>query len=262
MSGSTVTWQPEAYLNFAAYRARPVDDLLPLVAPPDQGAIFDLGCGPGNITAKLSARWPDRVIVGVDSSAEMLDAARRAYPAGITWQLGDIATWTPSEPAALIFSNAALHWVGDHERLFPRLVQGLAPGGVFAAQMPVGQKAPYHVHLDALAFGPRWREKLAKGHRQRAPLAPSTYYDLLTPLMSEIDIWETEYHHVLYGEDPVVAWAAGTALLPYTSLLEKEEAAEFKAAYAAALRTAYPPQPDGRTIFCMRRIFIVAKKRI
>jgi len=261
MSGASVTWKPEVYLNFAGFRARPVDDLLPRIAPPDHGAIFDLGCGPGNVTAKLRDRWPGRPITGLDSSAEMLAAARRTYPDGITWQLGDIVGWTPPTPAALIFANAALHWVGEHARLFPHLAQCLAPGGVLAAQMPVGQNAPYHTCLDELAFGPRWREKLAKGHRQRAPLAPGAYYDLLAPLADAIDIWETDYHHVLEGDDPVVAWAAGTALRPYTSLLDEGEAADFTAAYATALRAAYPPQSDGRTLFCMRRIFIVAKRR-
>lgn len=260
MSPATVTWRPDIYLKFADYRARPVDDLLPRLAVPQTGPLYDLGCGPGNVTAKLGERWPGRSLFGIDSSPEMLDAARRAYPAGISWQLDDIATWMPQAPPALIFSNAALHWLPDHEALFPRLARTLAPGGIFAAQMPVGQGAPYHILLDDLAHGARWGAKLAKGYRQRAPLPVEAYYDLLSPLTGDIDIWVTDYHHVLDGDDPVAAWAAGTALRPYTSLLNSAEAAEFTAAYAAALRTAYPRQGDGRTLFCMRRIFIVARR--
>ncbi|MGE4062040.1 MAG: methyltransferase domain-containing protein [Rhodospirillaceae bacterium] len=261
MNAASVKWKPDVYLNFAAYRARPVEDLLPRITLTESGPIYDLGCGPGNITVKLKERWPAHEITGMDSSADMLGAALRSFPAGIMWEPGDIATWAPPAPAALIFSNAALHWVPDHERLFPRLARGLAPGGVFAAQMPVGKNAPYHLCLDEIARAPRWAEKLGKGLRQRTPLPPAGYYDLLADLMSEIDVWETDYHHELEGEDPVAAWAAGTALRPYTSLLDEEEAADFTAAYAARLREAYPPQKNGRTLFCMRRIFIVARRR-
>lgn len=257
-----MTWTPEVYLNFAAYRARPVADLLPRVSPPDLGVFYDLGCGPGNVTMKLKARWPARAVVGVDSSPEMLDAARGKHAGdGVRFERGDIAGWTASQPAALIFANAALHWVPAHETLFPRLARALIPGGILAVQMPLGQRAPYHTCIGEIAAAPRWRDRLAKAHPQTTPLSAGGYYELLAPLMDEIDIWETDYRHVLEGEDPVAAWASGTALVPYTSLLEKAEAADFTAAYARAVRAAYPPQSDGRTIFTMRRIFIVARRR-
>lgn len=254
-------WKPETYLAFAAQRARPVDDLLPLLAPAAEGALYDLGCGPGNITLKLEARWPTREIIAIDSSAEMLARAQKKHPdTGIHWQHNDIAHWRAEKPAALIFANASLHWVPDHTALFPRLFGSLQPGGMLAVQMPLGQDAPYHTHIDALAALPEWRDKLSGAHLQTPLLSPRAYYDLLSPTAQSVDIWETAYHHVLDGEDPVAAWAAGTALIPYTSLLSPSDADAFRAAYAARLRAAYPPQPDGRTLFCMRRLFIVAKR--
>jgi trans-aconitate 2-methyltransferase len=258
-----MTWKPEVYLNFAAYRARPVADLLPRINPPDQGMLYDLGCGPGNVTVQLKARWPGRTVIGVDSSPEMLDTARAKHAKeGVAFERGDIATWKASPPAALVFANAALHWVPDHETLFPHLARNLMPGGILAVQMPVGQRAPYHTCIAEIAAAPQWRDKLAKAHPQTAPLPAPVYYELLAPLMEDIDIWETDYRHVLHGEDPVAAWAAGTTLVPYTSLLEKTEAAALTAAYAKAVRAAYPPQSDGRTIFTMRRIFVVARRRV
>lgn len=257
-----LAWKPDVYLGFAAYRARPVADLLPRIGSLPEGALYDLGCGPGNVTLKLKTRWPDRTVIGVDSSPEMIAAARAAHvDSGVTWERDDIARWSPSQPVALIFANAALHWVPNHEDLFPHLARNLAPGGVLAVQMPVGQRAPYHTCIDEIAAQPRWRVKLAEAHQQTAPLSAGAYYDLLQPYAGEVDIWETDYHHVLEGDDPVAAWAAGTALVPYTSLLEKDDAADFVAAYAAALRKAYPPQSDGRTLFAIRRVFIVARRR-
>ncbi|MCA0199606.1 MAG: methyltransferase domain-containing protein [Proteobacteria bacterium] len=257
-----MTWTPDVYLNFAAYRVRPVADLLPRITPPDQGVLYDLGCGPGNVTVKLKARWPARTVIGVDSSPEMIETAHRKHSEeGVTFELGNIAAWNASQPAALIFTNAALHWVPSHETLLPRLARNLMPGGVLAVQMPLGQRAPYHTCIDDIAASPRWRDTLAKAHPQTTPLSAGEYDELLAPLMDDIDIWETDYRHVLTGEDPVAAWASGTTLVPYTSLLEKTEAAAFTAAYATAVREAYPPQSDGRTIFTMRRIFIVARRR-
>jgi trans-aconitate 2-methyltransferase len=259
---STKDWAPDVYLAFAGYRARPAADFLPRISIPARGVLYDLGCGPGNVTAKLKAKWPDRDVVGVDSSPAMLDAARAAHAApGLAFQTGDIARWSPPQSAALVFSNAALHWVGNHETLFPHLISTLMPSGTLAVQMPTGQEAPYQTCIEEVAARPQWRDKLAGAYQQTMPLAPHIYYDLLAPLAEEIDIWHTEYHHVLQGEDPVTAWVAGTALVPYTSLLTQREAQEFTAAYAAAVRPFYPPQADGRTLFIMRRLFILARRK-
>ena len=257
-----LSWSPDIYLAFAAYRARPVSDLLPRISLPDDGAIYDLGCGPGNVTAKLKAHWPARTVIGVDSSAAMIGSARERHAAaGIEFNTGDIAAWQAPHPAALVFANAALHWLADHTTLFPHLARQVTPRGTLAVQMPLGQQAPYNTCIAEVAAMPRWRDRLATAHAQTTPLSAAAYYDLLSPLMDEIDIWETDYHHVLEGADPVAAWASGTALVPYTSLLEKSEAAEFTAAYAKTVRDFYPVRPDGRTLFKMRRIFIVARRR-
>lgn len=258
----TKDWAPDVYLGFAGYRARPAADFLPHISIPAPGVLDDLGCGPGNVTAKLKAKWPERDVVGVDSSPAMLDAARAKHAApGLTFESGDMALWSPPQPAALIFSNAAFHWVDNHETLFPHLMSALAPDGTLAVQMPTGQEAPYQTCIDEIAALAKWRDKVAGAYQQTMPLTPRAYYDLLAPLASEIDIWHTDYHHVLQGEDPVPAWVAGSALVPYTSLLTRSEAQAFTADYAAAVRPFYAPQKDGRTLFTMRRLFILARRR-
>jgi trans-aconitate 2-methyltransferase len=178
----------------------------------------------------------------------------------VDWVQGDIEGFAPNVAPGLIFTNAALQWVTGHERLFPRLVGGLAPGGVFACQMPLTWPERWHAELRALAAEGPWAAKL-KGARDVQPAAPAEdYWRWLSPL-AEVDLWTSRYLHVLTGEDPVVEWMKGTGLRPYLARLDHSaEQVAFLAAYAALMRAAFPRQADGSTLFDFPRIFIVARK--
>jgi trans-aconitate 2-methyltransferase len=252
-----VTWQPERYLAFADQRTRPALDLLARVPLVNPARVADLGCGPGNSTALLAQRWPEAAVTGVDSSLEMLAQARaRGVPA--IWVKADIEAWTPDRPLDLIFANAALQWLGDHATLLPRLIGQLRAGGVLAVQMPRNFEAPSHALLRETARSGPWADRLAGILDQQAVAAPAAYHDLLTPHAAALDIWETEYLHVLAGDDPVLRWTRGTALRPVMQALDAAQFAAFETAYAARLRAAYPRRTDGRTLFPFRRLFIVA----
>ena len=252
-------WQPGVYLAFAAFRTRPVEDLLGRIDLDVAGPIFDLGCGAGNVTAMLAAKWPDRAVTGLDSSAAMLKEARARFPA-MQWREGDIATWTPPAPPALIFANAALHWVPDHPVLFPRLMRALAPGGWFAVQMPNTADAPYRACLDQVLAQEPWRSRLGGVATHPDPLQAEDYYAVLKGAAKSTDIWETHYVHALESLDAVVAWVSGAALVPYLSVLSAEEKSRFCADYRDVARNLYPPQADGRVLFTMRRIFVLARR--
>lgn len=256
-------WNPATYLEFAAYRARPANDLIARLDLRTPGPVFDLGCGPGTLTRQLKDRWPNRGVTGLDSSPEMLALAQKKFPGpAITWQHADIAAWTPPPapmpPPALIFANASLHWVPDHARLFPRLMAYLAPGGILAVQMPMTAAAPYHACVHRMLEKPRWRERLAGVRSHAHPHPAAMYYDMVRPAAAEVDIWETHYHHVLADHDAVTAWASGTTLVPYLTLLDDSERADLLADYTAEAKTAYPRQTDGTILFTMRRLFLVA----
>ena len=105
-----MAWDPAQYLTFGNERLQPALDLLsriPLDAPQ---TVFDLGCGPGNVTKALKLRWPAASYTGVDGSPEMLERAR-AEDTEIEWVEGDLNDWRPDVLADLIYSNAALHWL-------------------------------------------------------------------------------------------------------------------------------------------------------
>jgi trans-aconitate 2-methyltransferase len=253
----TPGWDPAKYLEFAGPRMRPAVDLLgrvPLDAP---AVVYDLGCGAGNVTRLLAERWPAAAVTGVDGSAAMLATARAAAPA-LSWVEADLGTWRAPRPADLLFSNAALHWLDDHPRLFPRLMGELAPGGVLAVQMPRNHGAPSHTEMVAAAEAGPWRERLRPLLRACPVAEPSVYHDTLAPHVSRLDIWETEYLHALEGDNPVAEWTRGSALKPLLDGLEEPHRSAFLAEYSARIARAYLPRVGGQTLFPFRRLFIVA----
>jgi trans-aconitate 2-methyltransferase len=252
-------WDPRQYLKFSDHRLRPALDLIARIPPRDFARVWDLGCGPGNVTKLLAERWPAARVSGLDSSAAMLAKARAA--AAIEWIEGDIATWSPPEPPDLIFSNATLHWLPDHAALFRRLFAALAPGGVLAVQMPRNHAAPSHTALRAVAENASWARRLSPVLAQNRVDDPADYYDWLAPAAASIDIWESEYLHVLRGDNPVVEWTRGSALKPFLDALDPPEARRFEAEYAARIAAAYRPRPDGTTLFPFRRLFIMAMRQ-
>ncbi|MEQ8507541.1 MAG: methyltransferase domain-containing protein [Rhodospirillaceae bacterium] len=254
------TWNPEVYLRYETYRARPALDLLAQIPLEIAGSIVDLGCGPGNVTQKLKEAWPDRNVMGVDMSEDMLAKARASDTHGLLqWQQGDIATWEPESQLALVFSNAALHWVPDHTTVLPRLTSLVLPEGWLAFQIPVTEACPYQTCIRETVTSERWADKLAQVWMYKDPMQPEQMYDILSPFARSVDIWVTDYHHVLEGENPVFDWIIGTGLTPYLSVLSGPDQEEFLSDYSAHVLSAYPKQTDGKTLFLMKRIFVVAQ---
>lgn len=251
-------WDADQYLQFADERTRPCRDLVAGLNIDSPRTIADLGCGPGNSTAVLAERWPGADIVGVDSSRQMIDAAHRAYPRW-KWHQQDIAAWAPDAPVNLVFSNAALQWVADHEALFVRLFQHVAPGGALAVQMPANIDAPAHVLMRQMAASHLWRGFFQRGLRQWHVHTLPFYYDLLASRAARVDLWETQYLHVLSGAAAIVQWYRGTGLRPFLDALPDDAHRDrFTAEYARGIESLYPPRSDGRVLFPFRRIFVVA----
>jgi trans-aconitate 2-methyltransferase len=253
-----VSWDPKAYLTFADERTRPAVELLARVPNEQPEHVVDLGCGPGNSTALLAARWPRASIEGVDPSDEMLVEARRSS-SRVLWTTADVATWVPRAPFEVIFSNATFQWLKDHAILIPRLMEHVAPGGTLAFQIPRNFDAPSHVLMREVADNGPWSAKLASVRRMHIA-EPDYYYGLLAAMSSSLDIWETNYLHVLDGDDPVYRWVSGTGLRPFADALAGKERDAFLDAYRERLSASYPSGKDGKTLFPFRRLFVVARK--
>lgn len=252
------TWDSAQYLKFEAERTRPCRDLIAAIPLQSPAHIIDLGCGPGNSTAALSARWPEARLSGLDSSLAMLDQARADHP-HITWIHGDIATWTSETPLDLVFSNAALQWVPDHAALYPHLFRQVAPGGALAVQVPANIDAAAHSLMRVLAASPRWSPFFPAPVREWHAHSAEYYYDVLSPLTPHIDLWYTDYQHILAGPAAIAEWYRGTGLRPFLASLPDDAAREaFVADYIAGLVEKFPLRPDGRVLFPFRRLFLIA----
>jgi trans-aconitate 2-methyltransferase len=258
-AGSKSSWDPAQYLRYGGERLRPALDLLVRIDHDAPSRVVDLGCGPGNVTAVLKRRWPAAELLGIDGSPAMVERARKDVP-DCRFELGDFGAFAPAEPVDVLYSNAALHWLGDHDKLFPRLFATLAPGGTMAVQIPGMHAAPIRaLQHEVAAHGP-WAKKLRDVGSAPPVLDLPAYYDLLRPLAASVDLWETTYLHQLQGEDAAVQWAAGSSLRPFLDKLDEPLCAQFLAAYTEAVRPHYPRRPDGATLLPFRRLFIVATR--
>ena len=256
-------WDPDHYLSYAGERARPFVDLLARVGAQEPGVVVDLGCGPGHLTRLLAERWPEARVTGLDSSPEMIAAARDG-DGPVRFDVGDLRDWVATareQSVDVLVSNATLQWVPGHLDLLPALVAAVAPGGWLAFQVPGNVDQPSHAIRAELAAEAPYAEHTA-GVATPDAHDGVTYLRALASLGCTVDAWETTYLHVLQGEDPVLAWVSGTGAGPTLQALEDADPAlraQFEEEFGRRLRAAYPQEPHG-VVLPFRRVFVVARR--
>jgi trans-aconitate 2-methyltransferase len=264
---SDFTWDPARYQAFSDDRSRPFGDLVARIAAESPRRVVDLGCGPGNLTATLAARWPDAEVVGIDSSASMLESAAElaADVPNLTFEQGAIEDWTPTDRDDVVVTNAALQWVPSHVELLPGWLAALPDGAWFAMQVPGNFDSPSHALMRSVAAEGPWASALEGVLRAEPVLDGAGYLDLFETAGLRTVAWETTYLQLLQGEDPVLAWVRGTGLRPALAALDAADPSgeltrAYETTYRDALRTAYPAGPHG-TVYPFRRIFAVGHKQ-
>jgi trans-aconitate 2-methyltransferase len=256
-----VSWSPTQYSKFEDERNRPIRDLLANIPNRTAATAADIGCGPGNSTELLRNRFRGALITAIDSSAAMIDAARKRLP-DVWFEVEDIAAWKSSGPFDVILANAALHWVPKHEALLPALIGKLAPAGSLAVQMPDNLEEPVLRLIREIAADGSWAAKLATaGEARTRLLGADGYYRLLRAHAASVDVWRTTYHHVLPGgASAVVEWFKGSGLRPYLDPLDAAEAFAFVARLEQAVAETYPAMPDGSVLLPYPRLFFIATR--
>ncbi|TXT34523.1 MAG: trans-aconitate 2-methyltransferase [Planctomycetota bacterium] len=251
-------WNAEHYLKYGDERTRPAADLAARIRIDRPAVIADLGCGPGNSTQILRDRWPQSEIIGIDNSPQMIEAARRAYP-DQKWLLADVSQWTSSGPVDLLYSNAALQWLPDHGALMPRLFGMVAAGGALAFQIPSSTYATVRTLIHDISYRPAWSERMNAPRNALTMECPAFYYDALVKIATNLDLWETEYSHVLESAASIVDWISSTGLRPFLAALDTDaERAEFTSELHQRVRDAYQVRADGKVLFPFRRTFVIA----
>jgi trans-aconitate 2-methyltransferase len=249
-------WDAGVYHRFAAERSAPFEDLVALVRVRRGMRAIDLGCGSGELTARLADALPDSDLLGLDSSAEMLAKARAFERRGLRFELGPIESaggrWD------LIFSNAALHWVDDHERLVSRLYEMLEPDGQLVAQLPAERRPEAYAAIVEVAGTEPFRSAL-EGWTQRWPvLSLERYAELLHERgASGVVAFEKIYPHVLDDADALAQWQSGTVLVAYRARLPASLHAAFDVALRERLRARWPRGP---VFFPFRRMLLAATR--
>lgn len=246
-------WDPHSYLEFDDARSRPGIDLLARIPVTAPTVVYDLGCGPGGLTAVLRARWPAARVIGTDNSPEMLAAA--SVP-DVRFELQDIRDWVPPDEISVAVCNAVLQWVPGQLRLVTSWARQLAAGSSLGWQVPANFDSPSHTLITELApqFGVNTRVL------SQPPSTPQQYAEVLLDAGLMADVWQTSYLHVLTGEDPVLRWMRGTALRPVLAQLDPDAGQRFQTAYASRLREAFPRRADGTTLLPYRRTFAVGTR--
>lgn len=253
-----MSWSAAQYVKFEGERTRPVRDLVQRIPLAHAVGVADIGCGPGNSTEVLRERYSQADIVGVDSSSDMIDAARKRLP-DIAFEVADIREWRPKAPLDVILANAVLQWIPGHETLLPALIAKLGPGGALAVQTPDNLEEPSHLLMREIASDGPWAAKLKDAARARAQRhGGEWYFRLLRSHTPHVDVWRTTYFHPLAGARAVVEWLKGTGLRPFLDPLEPSQREIFLARYEGAIAQAYPAEADGTVLLPFPRLFFVA----
>lgn len=258
MATDSDTWDPAQYGRFRDERAQPFFDLLALITPTPGGRAIDLGCGPGELTHLLHNYLDAESTLGLDASPAMLARSDAYAGDGVTFAHGDIATFEPEKPFDVVFSNAALQWVPDHERLFARLATMVAPGGQLAVQIPSNQDHPSQSVAREVAAREPFASALAAGSGHTPTREPEWFADLLYRLgFGEQHVRLQVYTHLLDGPEAVIEWMRGSLLTDYERRLPAEVFPAFEAAYGERLLDQLPAERPYQ--FTFRRLLLWAR---
>lgn len=254
-------WSPEQYLKFERERTQPAKDLAArLERCPIQA--LDVGCGPGNSTQVVASRFPDAEVIGIDSSANMIEAAGNEHPQ-LKFLRCDVSQELGSLPHGfdLVFSNACIQWVPDHHKLLPELMGLLKPGGTLAVQVPVNFEEPIHQIITSTVEREEWRRRIPY-YRNFYTLTQETYFNLLGEISADFSMWETVYMHRMPSHQAIMDWYSSTGLRPYLDAAVNEEARQgFYNEVFRQVREAYPVQKNGEIIFRFPRLFFIAQAK-
>lgn len=253
-------WNADQYLKFKKQRTQPSIDLAAMIPVDSPKNVIDIGCGPGNSTRVLKNKFPDAHVTGADFSPNMIEKAKAENP-DVDFMLFDASNDFPklTEKYDVVFSNACIQWVPEHQKLLKNMMSVLNDGGVLAVQIPVNTKEPVHRIIREVSSREKWADRLGNS-RIFYTLSESEYYDVLSEISSSFDMRLITYFHSMPSHMSIIEWYRSTGLKPYLDRLNDAEKNEFEQDILAELENEYPKQKNGDIIFRFPRLFFTAVK--
>lgn len=253
-------WNPDLYMQFRSERTQPSVDLIARINAVEPKSIIDMGCGPGNSTQVLVSRWPKAQITGLDSSSAMIKKAKQDYP-DQEWIVADALTYEPENAYDIVFSNAAVQWMPDHAELLNRFHGMLSNNGIIAVQVPLFWDMPLGRIINGVAKDGRWNTRTEGVSDLFTIHDYSFYYDHLSALFNSIEMWETQYFHVLNSHSSILEMMRSTGLRPYLDRLDNEsEIEQFEKEVINGVENTYLKQKNGKVLLPFRRLFFIGYK--
>ena len=256
----TADRNPELYLKFKGERTQPAIDLANRITLANHEKIIDIGCGAGNSTQILRDKFPNAYILGIDSSENMIKKAKSEH-SDIEFEIHDANTDLDKLPGDfdIVFSNACIQWLPDHNTLLKKMFSLLRKGGMMAVQIPMNYEEPVHKIIAQMRKDSYWNRPTG---RTIDTLSQEEYYDILSDMSKDVSVWQTTYFHILHSHEDILEWYRSTGLKPYLDELSAnpELKAEFEKAFIENLKKQYPLQKDGNIIFRFPRFFFIAVK--
>jgi len=252
-----MAWNPDTYNKFKTERFLPFYDLLELVAIKPGISVLDLGCGTGELTRKLADALPGSKVLGIDAAAEMLTDAAAFANNNLRFEQKTIETQLESgKKFDLIFSNAAIQWVENHQQLIPKIIAAINPGGQLAMQLPDQHNNLTNQILNQLADEAPFKTELLNWKWNSPVLAIDAYSKLLFEHGSQsMVVFEKVYPLILKDADALFDWVSGTALLPYLERLPEDLKPQFVNTFKKRLHLEFPEIP---VFYPFRRILFEA----
>jgi trans-aconitate 2-methyltransferase len=254
-------WNPDNYLVFRNERTQPAIDLVEKIYLNDPENIIDIGCGPGNSTQIVVNKWPNCDVVGLDSSKSMIEKAKSDYP-NQTWIHENAENIAGDKKYSLVFSNASLQWMDNHEILIPRLWGLVDDNGAFAAQIPNFENMPINLAIKGVLKKSKWNSIINNNNWNKQLHGIDYYYELFSKYTDEITLWETYYYHTMQSMRGIIEFVHSTALRPYLEQLRTEdENQEFENEILEECRKYYKEQSNQKVLFPFQRMFVIAYKK-
>lgn len=255
----THDWNPELYLKFNKERLQPSIDLVSRIDYNNPGSIIDIGCGPGNSTQVLYNRWPDANIVGADNSPAMIAKAKADFP-NQKWLLFEAGEDQLDDKFDIVFSNATIQWIPGHDELIEHFFKLLSNSGILAVQLPLFFDMPLSKAISEVAGMAKWKNATKGINDLWAINSPSFYYDHLAKYFTKVDLWTTDYFHVMESHTAILEMIRTTGLKPYLERIADKDRNEFEMFVLDRIKKDYPSQYDGKVLFPFKRLFFVANK--